>query len=1092
MKEILAKTSHTLPQRWQNPVWYNALALTERITSLQACKHDASSATIQSTERAGRRLQAWKMQRPFNQGTLFAERLAMDGITEDDLFLLLAESISALQSRLLCTSSTPDWLATLIEAFENYAADEEILPFQQMATEQSFASYLQPILPLIRSGLSQLRTRIQVLCQQYDSLPFDPQQIIHALLTHLPERLLAQLSKTFVLEMHVARIQHRLQGETPAERFADFVRQLSQEGKILSLLEEYPVLARQLVLTIDHWVNYSQEFLAHLCADWQDIRSAFTPEHDPGLLVEVQSGAGDQHRRGRSVLLLKFSSGFQLVYKPRALAIDIHFQELLAWLNKHGAQPTFRIVRMIDRGSYGWSEFVHAHGCTSTDEVSRFYERQGGYLALLYALNATDIHVENLIAAGEHPVLVDLEALFHPRVGGDDLTQPYQLALVSMEQSVFRVGLLPYRIWSTKDAIGVDLSGLGGQKGQLTPGPLPTWEAAGTDQMRLIRERIEIPVKQNRPKLNDQDVDVLDYSAHIIAGFTSMYQLLRERRDELAAEILPRFAHDEIRLLLRPTKRYATLLIEGFHPDLLRDALERDRFFDDLWREVELRPYLSRVIPAERRSLLLGDIPMFITHPDSRTIFTSDGEPLCDFFEEPSLELVKQCLQHLDEQDLARQTWIIEAALATLLMGPEQMTGKAFSLKPAQSPTSRERLIASACAVGERLDKLAARNDYAAGWLGVSEVDESAWSLLPTNVDLYSGTSGIALFLSYLGALTGEARYTDLAKLALASVRSQVEQQKRLLESASIGAFVGLGSAIYLLTHLGVLWNEPALLQEAEALVELLPALIAKDEQLDIISGSAGCIMNMLSLYAVHPCPQALDVALQCGDHLLATAQTMPEGLAWTTIKHEKPLGGFAHGTAGIALSLLKLAHVSGQERYRQTAMAALAYDRSLFLPERQNWTDLRVLPSLLAKMQERQPCMVAWCHGASGIGLSRLDALKYLDDTTIREEIDIALKTTIFEGISENHSLCHGALGNVDLLLMATQILGDSPYRESLERVKAMVVDSIDECGWVTGVPLGVETPGLMTGLAGIGYELLRLAEPERVPSVLLLAPPC
>jgi hypothetical protein len=30
-----------------------------------------------------------------------------------------------------------------------------------------------------------------------------------------------------------------------------------------------------------------------------------------------------------------------------------------------------------------------------------------------------------------------------------------------------------------------------------------------------------------------------------------------------------------------------------------------------------------------------------------------------------------------------------------------------------------------------------------------------------------------------------------------------------------------------------------------------------------------------------------------------------------------------------------------------------------------------------------------------------------------------------------------------------------------------------------------------MMTGLAGIGYQLLRLAEPEQVPSVLLLKPP-
>jgi hypothetical protein len=35
------------------------------------------------------------------------------------------------------------------------------------------------------------------------------------------------------------------------------------------------------------------------------------------------------------------------------------------------------------------------------------------------------------------------------------------------------------------------------------------------------------------------------------------------------------------------------------------------------------------------------------------------------------------------------------------------------------------------------------------------------------------------------------------------------------------------------------------------------------------------------------------------------------------------------------------------------------------------------------------------------------------------------------------------------------------------------------------------VESPGLMTGLAGIGYGLLRAADPECVPSVLTLSPP-
>ena len=37
-------------------------------------------------------------------------------------------------------------------------------------------------------------------------------------------------------------------------------------------------------------------------------------------------------------------------------------------------------------------------------------------------------------------------------------------------------------------------------------------------------------------------------------------------------------------------------------------------------------------------------------------------------------------------------------------------------------------------------------------------------------------------------------------------------------------------------------------------------------------------------------------------------------------------------------------------------------------------------------------------------------------------------------------------------------------------------------------GTPLEVESPGLMTGLAGVGHGLLRLAAPDRIPSVLLL----
>ena len=81
--------------------------------------------------------------------------------------------------------------------------------------------------------------------------------------------------------------------------------------------------------------------------------------------------------------------------------------------------------------------------------------------------------------------------------------------------------------------------------------------------------------------------------------------------------------------------------------------------------------------------------------------------------------------------------------------------------------------------------------------------------------------------------------------------------------------------------------------------------------------------------------------------------------------------------------------------------------------------------------------------------------------------------------------------MGNIDALLVAAQMLRDPHYEEQIRRIVPMLLDSIDRQGWMTGVPQGIETPGLMTGLSGTGYELLRLAAPNRVPSILALESP-
>jgi type 2 lantibiotic biosynthesis protein LanM len=309
----------------------------------------------------------------------------------------------------------------------------------------------------------------------------------------------------------------------------------------------------------------------------------------------------------------------------------------------------------------------------------------------------------------------------------------------------------------------------------------------------------------------------------------------------------------------------------------------------------------------------------------------------------------------------------------------------------------------------------------------------------------------------------------------------------------SIGGLTGWGGLLYTLTHLGMLRDQPALLAEAEAIVEGLPALIEQDELLGVTAGAAGCIGSLLNLYSSLPSNRVLAVAVQCGDRLLARAQSMGDGIAWgIAAAGTTPLAGFSHGAAGIAWALLKLAGLTGEERFRTAARAAITYERGLFAPEAGNWPDLRELTSSRQDVDYRQPrFLTAWCHGAPGIGLARLCSLPYLDDGEIREAIATALQTTLAHGFGANHSLCHGDLGNLEFLLQASQVLDQPRWRAELERIVAVILESISRDGWLCGTPLGVESPGLMTGLAGIGYGLLRLAEPIRIPSILVLESP-
>src|SRR5262249_24538293 len=151
---------------------------------------------------------------------------------------------------------------------------------------------------------------------------FDPATVDAILFAPLPGRLLDMLLRTMVLELHVARLRGLLHGETAEERFASFIERLRQRDVARDLLNEYPVLARQIVICLEIWLAASLDFLDRWCTDWPLICPAFSPGEMPGPLAGIQADAGDSHRRGRAVLIARCRSGLRVVYKPKSLAVD--------------------------------------------------------------------------------------------------------------------------------------------------------------------------------------------------------------------------------------------------------------------------------------------------------------------------------------------------------------------------------------------------------------------------------------------------------------------------------------------------------------------------------------------------------------------------------------------------------------------------------------------------------------------------------------------------------------------------------------------------------------------------------------------------
>ncbi|MFJ4667519.1 type 2 lanthipeptide synthetase LanM family protein [Kitasatospora purpeofusca] len=921
----------------------------------------------------------------------------------------------------------------------------------------------------------------------------------------LTERLARIAARTLVLELSTARTAGRLAGGTPQERFRSFLALTARREGLAALLRDYPVLARLLARACLDAADAHAELLDRFAADRAPLVAGLLRGRDPGTLLAVTADAGDRHRRGRAVAVLHFTNGAAVVHRPRPPAAHRHFNTLLGWYSAQPGVPRLRALGLLDRGSHGWTEFAEARPCLTRYDVERFYRRQGALLALLHVLDGTDTHFENLVACGDHPVLVDVETLFHPPAGeprpapdadtgaGSDTGMPEEdPAARALAESVHRVGLLPQLLIGDDGAADVSGIGGGGTGRRLSPVDGVDWAGAGTDEMRLVRRPRPFGAAHNRPRLGGAQVEPAEHTEALVAGFRAGYAALAAGRDDLTGPrgLLRTFADAEVRVVPRATRVYARLLDESTHPDVLREAGARQAVLDLLRTDAVDDPGRPGLAEHEIADLWTGDVPLFTTRPGTRDLWTSGGRRLPGELAEPGLARVEAKLAALGAVDRKDQEWIVRAAMAGAADTPAHRPGRPVPENVWATAPEPERLLAAARGLGDQLVAAAYQGRSRTNWLGLELLADRHWRVRPLGADLAGGYTGTALFLAQLAALTGTDRYAEVARRALAPVPGLLDalgSHPGHPAAVGSGAFAGLGGISYALAELARLLDDPALAGWAGAAVALTVTAAEDEADPGVHSGTAGGLAALLAVHggavhagAVHTGPvhngtvpraggadgaeaaEATRAEVRAAADARAAAARCAERLA----AHPLPASaGFAHGSAGVGWALLRYAEATGEPPEGPHHRAGLAALRTA------------------TAVRSREG---SWCRGRPGIALAVLDSPLALVDRELADWAQRAVRNTARATPLGDHSLCHGELGVLELLGRHGPAAGRTPW---VRRAGALLA-AVDQDGARSGTPDHVPHPGLLTGLAGIGHGLLRLGFPDQVPSALLLRP--
>ena len=1041
------------------------------------------------TDLAARRLAAWCRSCASGDWSLFGRRLDRDGWT-------IGQALSRFATvRRKASASKPAWIddAIWIEAaLQSPTKNTKTIAAFEQTEPCAFEHLFTPVVEQAEALLwSDINARV------FDNLNESARACLRlSLLKELSSLSTPAIYERFVLARKASGTPPaaaKPQQEAGTSRYDQFVVEM-EAGGFRRLFEDKPVLLRLIASVTRQWIDTSREFVLRLDADLATIRRAILHVGADSRVAKIEGDLSDPHNSGHSVQIVSFEDGSRIVYKPKDLRLDVAWYALVERLNRAEPPLELKAVRTISRDGYGWTEFIDHAGCADQQGCQRFFRRAGAWLALFHCFAANDMHQENMIAAGDHPVPIDLETILQAPAeehkAQDPEAQAFDAAMETVANSVMMVGLLPAYGRSPDN----NVFAIGGMTADWNSKTKVKWNNINSDEMRPAKSKEVGKTTPNLPHIDGRYAKFGDHIDDFIAGFEDYAKfLLHQSRDAKQGGLFDGFTGVPVRKVIRATRFYYMLLQRLKNHRTMDDGVVWSAQTDFIARLADWEKDSDPLWPlqqAERSALVALNVPHFVSPSDGNEIRDATGISI--HTEATSgMDRARARVQSFDEQDIAWQITVITQNTSSLprSAGPP---ARGVELKqPSRSEVdvapTKEVFVAEADKIAEELSRYAIRRGPGAAWIGLDWLgDSEVFQLVCLGPELYNGVSGIAVFLAAHAAVTGCKSSGELALAGMSHLRKNLRSRNaaRMARSLGIGGATGLGSIVYALTVMSKSLHDDDLLADAHVAAELFTDdLIAADKQLDVMGGSAGAILGLLRLYRDTQSSDVLKRAIKCGEYLLRQPRVGPEGHRGWSGQGSGPhgLNGMSHGAAGFAYALASLSAATGRDEFAKAASECIAFENLSYDAERSNWPDLR------GDGEPGWPCQ--WCHGAPGIGLARIAMTKRggLDSKLLATDIRNALVGVERGWPGPLDTLCCGALGSIEFFCEAGSALGRSDLRELASRRLMSLLEAATSTGdyrWNSGNRQF--NLGLFRGVAGVGYTSLRQVDGS-LPNVII-----